>query len=84
MITGHALVPPTTSLSTVTSILSPPPSSSFPASTNIPSGYTSLDILVRVLWKSTGDGDTGVRSEGGRAVSNLVRSAYHGKGKKKK
>ncbi|KAJ3082996.1 Rap1 GTPase-GDP dissociation stimulator 1, partial [Quaeritorhiza haematococci] len=35
---------------------------------------TPLNKLISLIWKATGDNDTGIRNEGGRAVANLIRT----------
>ncbi|TPX39303.1 hypothetical protein SeMB42_g06383 [Synchytrium endobioticum] len=44
-----------------------------------PGTRTPLSRIISLIWKATGDNDTGIRNEGGRVVVNLVRSAHRAK-----
>jgi len=42
-----------------------------------PTYGTPLKRLVKFLWKAVDDNDTGIRSEGGRCIANMVRCCHH-------
>ncbi|TPX38360.1 hypothetical protein SmJEL517_g00347 [Synchytrium microbalum] len=58
----------------------PPPTNDFKLETAevpiVPGIKTPLARIISLIWRATGDSDTGIRNEGGRVIVNLTRSSH--------